>query len=389
MQKISSSALYACYAGFFVVGLAVALLGPAKDEIARVFALAPEQAGWLLSAQGAGAAAGIVVAGALADRWGMRRLLFAAALALVAGCAGVLVAPTLAVMLAALLIAGIGMGTMTAGGNIALVQGDVEHRGSALALLSMVWSIGCMLGPQLLAYAPGSDRVHGSYVVCAVLAAAVAVVFARVQLDVRRRQDGAAPPPRRWSAYAAYAAVLFMYVGLEGGFSGWISTHLTLAGGAMLPTALWAATLFWGGIAAGRALAALVLRRVGEIPVLALSALLIVAGASVAMLLPGWHASALAASFVVGIGCAPIFPATFSLMAKRRPGTPAPTLAALQAAGAVGSMVVPPLQGYVGAGQDGGLAVSVTLGALILALVLWFARAARGADDSGAATPFR
>jgi FHS family glucose/mannose:H+ symporter-like MFS transporter len=181
----------------------------------------------------------------------------------------------------------------------------------------------------------------------------------------------------RWITLLPFALLLFTYVGGEVGFSSWIVTQVNKVALATEATATMAASIFWGGLTAGRAAASLVLRRLSDDLWLAMSTLALGAGVAFLLLVPRSEGVALASSFVAGFGCGPIFPTAIGMVNNNYPESRGTASGVLIAVGTVGAAIVPWFQGKVGGGVDGGMVVVLAMSVIMLGTVVLIQRQSR------------
>jgi MFS family permease len=105
---------------------------------------------WLMSIFMASMALSGMCAGALADRYGVRRMLVSAVLVFMAASALAGAAPNMHVLLAARMLQGVGAGMIIvlSYSSLALIYGMAEHT-RVQTLISVTWGIAALLGPLL------------------------------------------------------------------------------------------------------------------------------------------------------------------------------------------------------------------------------------------------
>jgi fucose permease len=266
------------------------------------------------------------------------------------------------------------MGGWSAAPNLIIANSGLRRPSVGVNLLGATWGMGSALGPQVV------DRVlsHGSlalgYYGTAVLTGLLLPLFWSTPLRLGDHHAGEPHNTRTWQQYLPYALIFIVYVGAETGFGAWVFTQLTVAGSASTAQGALAASLFWAGLTCGRMAAAVVLRHIGERRLLFVCALIVAGGALALMASPHATTAALGISFAIGLACGPIFPTTYGLIFRSLPRTSSTTLGTLQAVGICGGVLLPPIQGYVGGGKDGGMIVVAGLAVLIASLVVWVAR---------------
>lgn len=272
---------------------------------------------------------------------------------------------------AALVPLGFGVGQMLTSVNLLAAQRFQERRSSGLSLINFTWSLGAVTAPFLL----GSvlSAVTLPTVLC-VATALFAMVLAwafwnvRDKLSESNQQTAQAQLHLSPSAFAAFAAMLLLYGGVETCLSGWITTFGTRYGNSTLRISTLGATALWLGIVAGRALAPMLLRFVQE------RALLVVTlcSATAIVILLSRASGAISITLfaaLLGLSLAPWFPLVLSAMLSR--GATARETGIIIALSGIGAAVLPLLLGLVSR-STGSLrvALSVPLIGLVLLLAL-------------------
>ncbi|HRF95201.1 MAG TPA: hypothetical protein PLZ51_08400, partial [Aggregatilineales bacterium] len=111
-----------------------------------------------------------------------------------------------------------------------------------------------------------------------------------------------------WISLIPFAVMLFMYVGIEMGFSAWIKPQMMLVALSSASMGALGISLFWAGLTVGRFITTLLAGRVSGELLLFVGIGFIIAGVSGVLLFPATEAILLISSFMVGFGAAPIFP---------------------------------------------------------------------------------
>ncbi len=161
--------------GWMFDAMDVLLIGFLVGPISREFALAPAQVGLVLSAGFVGMFLGAAISGRLADRFG-RRLIFQATLVVFSiGAVLSALAPTFETLLAARVIAGLGLG-----GELPVVATLVSEfspraqRGRMIVLLESFWAYGTILAGLVALLVLPQFGWRGAFVVAALPALYVA-----------------------------------------------------------------------------------------------------------------------------------------------------------------------------------------------------------------------
>ena len=343
------------HAGFLLAGLATMLLGPILPLLSRNWHLTDSQAGLLLLAQFTGATLG---GGTVS-----KRLPQAFLLGLLAGCCGFLafaLAPSLIPACLGLLLAGFGVGRIIASVNIIAGARYTQQRGSSLSRLNISFSLGCLLSPLLAAQL--APRFTLPPLLCGFATLFLCATFA-LWLELRRaptpttQPEAAISTPILSPVFLFFAAILFLYGGLETCLSGWLTTYALRYGSASLVLSQYTMVLLLCGLTAGRALAAWLLLRTRETTLLRIALSLTIACA--AALATATNAALIASlAVLLGISLAPIFPASFALYMAQKPSARQAGL--VLAASGLGAAAIPWLMGVVST-HAGSLKLALTL----------------------------
>ncbi|WP_433471830.1 MFS transporter [Spirillospora sp. CA-142024] len=268
--------------------------------------------GRLLLVLGAGAVAGMRIAGPLTDRAGGRVIVPLSAVL----CAAALVLPGLATdawtLGAALLVLGLGNGALDVAMNAHAVQVERGYGRPVMSAFHATFSIGGVLaaltGARTLSWGWSPAAALGA---AAVLGAAVAAAAAPALLRSGREPGAASPARRRTPRRIWGLAVLALMVMLcEGVANDWSVLHLRELD-ASPGTAALAYGAFSAAMTAGRLLADRVAARTGPVVVLRNGAALAALGLAGAALSP-WAAPALIGWAVFGAGLSGCVPQLFS-----------------------------------------------------------------------------
>ncbi len=161
--------------GWMFDAMDVLLIGFLVGPITREFALAPAQVGLIASAGFVGMFLGAAISGRLADRYG-RRLIFQATLILFSiGAVLSAIAPTFETLLAARVVAGLGLG-----GELPVVATLVSEfspraqRGRMIVLLESFWAYGTLAAGLIAIFVLPQFGWRGAFVVAALPALYVA-----------------------------------------------------------------------------------------------------------------------------------------------------------------------------------------------------------------------
>jgi fucose permease len=379
----------AAFAGMFVFGMVVALLGAILPELSRRIPLGPGGIGGLFLRMNAAMLACSLLIGLAMDRFGLKPpmafgpLLVAAALGLIARAAND------ADLTPALLLLGVGGGALNGATNtlIADLHADEKRKASALNLLGVFFGVGALTLPfasGALMAAFGIERLLSS---TALLCAAAGVFSLALRFPEPKQRHalpvGEMPRFLKSPLVLVMACLLFFQSGIEFTMGGYISTYLTQDLGAAQDTGAYVLAAYWAALMASRVALSRIVLRIGPHRVLLTSALLAAAGSALTAVAPSL---AIAASGILlaGAALAGVYPTVLALAGNhfsRHSGT---VFGILFTVALVGGMVFPWLAGQLAAAYTL-RAVFALVAAGFVAELLLAAALARVAQDR--ATP--
>jgi FHS family glucose/mannose:H+ symporter-like MFS transporter len=325
---------------FLLTGLVVAAYGPLLEHLTRRFSVSLPVAGATISVHFAGALLGVLVAMRFMEGVAARTSIMCASALVGLGCMAVAFAPAWPAFLAAVFVMGIGFGVMVLGLNQVVAYSEGRRRAALLSALNGVYSAGAVAGPILVA-----AFASAHFALLYLGAAALALVLIPGGLGiVGRLPVGAGSPGRPGLLVLTFVCAFVLYVGIENGTGGWMTSHLESVGLGSTAAAT-TTSGFWLALVTGRLLMTLVPARVPE-PAIVLTGSAV---ATVALLAASIGAVAPWAYVVTGLALAPIFPTGIVWLARLRPGDARATSWLFPAA-AVGGIVGPGAIGLVIAG---------------------------------------
>lgn len=354
------------FTAFFLSGVAGTILGPLLPALAGRLQLGDGGSGALFMAQFGGAAAGALICGQLLARFGYLTVIFSGYLVLAAGSA-LLAAPATSIVSLGILMNGLGLGTLIAPSNLLTAELSGERKASRLNLLNLCWGAGAVAGPVAVAWLRDATGLGGVAAFIAVIASASALVLwraipATVHHPSAEEAKESGPGRFQWAA----ALTVFLYVGAETTLAGWLPTMAVRRMGAHSGLESTPMSAFWGALLAGRALAAVLLRR-WTFPQLMRISLIACPVLSAAVALSGNVATLTLVAAMAGFFYGPVFPNTIATLESgngansRKLGPP------VFAAGAAGGAVIPWVAGWV---SSGSVDVRVILWPVLVCLIL-------------------
>jgi FHS family Na+ dependent glucose MFS transporter 1 len=242
------------FAAFVALGLTVGTFGPTLPGLVARTGASLGGAGFLFMARSLGYLVGSSRGGRLFDRAPGNALMSAALFVMALVMALVPLAPALWVLIAVLLVLGAAEGTLDVGGNVMLVRAHGAGVGPYMNGLHFFFGVGALAAPVVVAQTGQDLRLP--YWILAVALLPVAGWMLRLPspkpLEKTQETEGLRADSR---LVALIALFLFLYVGAEVSFGGWIYTYtlaLKLSGAA---AAAYLTSAFWGSLTVGRLLA--------------------------------------------------------------------------------------------------------------------------------------
>ncbi len=380
MQRFSRSGLVTigvAYLSFIGLGLSAGLLGLAWPSMEKEFGVPLDAVGILLLASTAGYLTASFYSGTMVYRLGAGRMLTLAGVLMALGLLGAALAQSWWLLIVALLLGGLGNGTIDAGLNAYLAQ---HHGERAMNWLHANFGIGVTVSPLIMTavLTSGQSWRIGYGIVCGYVVV-VTVLFLLTMASWRGvtiQTDDA--PEKRLSMRATLRmplvlmgiAMFFLYAGLEATPGQWVYTWFTRSRGIAEEAAgLWV-SIYWGSFTIGRIFFGAIITRLNTLTLLRGCML----GATVGALLLWWNPAAwvgFAGLTLLGFSQAPLFPVLVSNTPKRVGALHAPNAIGFQVAGAgVGVALLPALAGFLANNISLDIIPPFIFGAAVLMIVL-------------------
>jgi fucose permease len=299
---------------FVLTGVVMTMLGPILPLLSARWSLNDTQAGYLFTAQFATSVIGVLLSGVCMERFGHRWTLLAGLLLMAVGV-GSLAQAGWNFGLVAVALFGAGTGLTTPTGNLFISDSNPGNRASALNLLNASWGIGAVGCPFVLAAMQRAGLVPVFFYGLAAGFVLLAVYLSSIRMGehLTPRQTPATAAVWKSRFVPIIGALFFIYVGTETSVGGWVASYAQRIDSGS--SAFWAMTpsFFWGALLIGRALAPLPLRRFRETSVATAGLLLAAVGVTV-LLAAKTMAPVVVGASLSGLGLAPVFPITISMM---------------------------------------------------------------------------
>lgn len=385
----------AYFAAFIGLGLTTGALGPTLPALALQTNRPLSAISYSFTFRSLGYVVGSLGSGRLFDNergnYAMGLLLLLAAMTV----CFIPFAPNLILMLAIMLALGAFEAGMDVGANTLLVRVHQEQVAPYMSAMHSCFGVGALVAPIIVAQLTlASFRAIDSYFAIAVLLLPVSLftlALPRVKSSGRNNPQVEPGRPEARAIVFALSLFLFLYVGAEVGFAGWIFTYTVTTKLGTAATAAYLTSLFWGSLTVGRALMIPAAARLRPETILAGS--LVGAMLSLATMLVGNESLSLItwATLGLGLSMASIFPATMSLAGSRIAVTGRLT-GWLIVGASLGATTIPLLIGQVFSEKRASVAMSLPglallLASLVLATLFLLERLSRSRDSVKFGTP--
>jgi fucose permease len=363
---LTARAIAAMSAIFLLMGMVVGGYGPLLEHLTRRFGVSLPVAGATISVHFAGSLPGVLIAMQMFARFRARVTVLVATVIVGVGCTAAAVAFVWPFFLGAVFVIGFGFGALVLGLNQLVAYSEGRRRAALLNALNSCYSAGAVVGPLVVA---SFAREHFStlFLVAAgvwfLVLAGASGVSGRLPVD-------AASPARPGVLVGIFICAFVLYVAIETGTGGWMTSHLQSTGLSYNNAAALTSGFFLA-IVTGRLLITLLPAAVPESVIVSAGS----AVATVALLAASFAPLAPVAYIVAGLALAPIFPTGIVWLARLRP-TDSRATSWLFPAASIGGTIGPGAIGVVIAGAGVGWA-PVVLAAVALAMTAAFAVAAK------------
>jgi MFS transporter, FHS family, Na+ dependent glucose transporter 1 len=373
-QRIKSPRAFNTY-GYFatnvVLGLASAALGPTLPSLAENTGTTLGQVGILFAARSLGTLLGAWRGGRLFDRLPGNPLIAVVLLVEAALLAFVPISVRLWLLATVLLLMGLMEGMLDVGGNALLIWLHSANLGPFLNSLHFFYGLGAFLSPIIVALVLLlSGGFQAAYWVLALGILPIAIWIIR-QPSPRQQSDHPAAEAQitRPGLIALVAMFLFLYVGAEVSYGGWIFSYTTTLGLSPPAAAAYLTAAFWGGLSLGRLLSIPLAARTRPRTVLLVDLLGCLGSLAFLALIPGSLLVVWVGTIATGLFMASVFP-TVLAFAERRVAITGRVTGWFFTGGSAGAMGLPWLVGRMFALQGPQALIYLVFADLTLALIL-------------------
>ena len=338
------------YIAFIGLGLGVGILGPSLLRLAENTGTTIGQVSAMFFFHALGYMIGAFFGGRSFDRIAGHPIM-SVMLVVIAICLAIIPGiNALWALVALLLFLGISQGTLDAGGNTLIVWVYGSKVGPFMNGLHFFFGIGAFLSPILIAQSIRvQDSLNLAYwgMAAFMLIPAVGLLFLRSPSQTDGENDPVKNTGINDRLLLGMCVVFIMfYLGMQGGFTGWLATYATTTNLLTEASAAYANSLFWGVFTLGRLLSIPIAFKLRPRQVLTID----LAGCMVSVLVLLLWQGSVAVLWISIVGtaffAAPLFP-TMVAFAENRMRLTGRTTSMFLVGGSVGSMFFPWLTGLL------------------------------------------
>ena len=286
---------------------------------------------------------------------------------------------------------GLGAGSVDAAlNNYVALHYESKH----MSWLHCMWGIGASVGPYIMGYVlTGGGNWNGGYRLIGILQIVLTMLLVfslPLWKHGTENKEGNDTPRKALSLLqiiyipGAKAVMLcfFCYCSIEQTAGLWAASYLNLYKGVPAETAAGFASMFFLGITIGRAFSGFITMKLNDTQMVKLGLGVIAVGIA-AMFLPGNSWIAIAGLILIGLGCAPIYPAMLHSTPDRFGAEQSQAIFGVQMASAyIGTCTMPPLFGFIAGTLSVAFLPIYLLGILVLMTAMFMVLDRRAANAS-------
>jgi FHS family Na+ dependent glucose MFS transporter 1 len=337
---------------FFALGIITAALGPVLPELAENAQTSLANIGAVFTAMFLGALISQLATGPLSDKIGQRQVLAAGTFLAAIGVVGYTLSHSLAVILAFSFLSGLGHGAVDLGGNVLISRVFNQKNVSALNLLNFFFGVGAFIGPALVSL---SLSTTGKGMLILWIAAGLFILLTPVVLALKNLPEGAATDSQPVPAASVYrssmvwvlGSLLLVYVGIETGLGGWITTYMNRTTSLSINSSALVSSGFWMALTFGRLSSALIGSRIKPEKILFGCFSLALTGGFIFSLSTGNPILTILAVLVIGFSFGAVYPTVMAVITTAHHEAPGKAASIASAMGSIGGMILPWMQGII------------------------------------------
>ena len=343
------------YAAFISLGLPDALLGSAWPMMYSEFEVSISRAGVVFMIISAGTVASSLMSDKLTRRFGTGKVTAFSVGVTAVALLGFSCSTSFWMLCLWAVPYGLGAGSVDASLNNYVA---LHYASRHMNWLHCMWGIGASVGPYIMGgiLTMGLRWNMGYRTIGLLQIILTAVLFLSLPLWKKRIAEGDSQPLStqlnlaqiiRIPGVRESMVMFFCYCALEQTAGLWASSYLVLHKGVSSEAAAAFASMFFTGIAVGRAVSGFLTIKLNDTQMIRLGQSVIALGIAI-MLLPFGQSLALTGFILIGLGCAPIYPCVIHSTPERFGAGNSQAVIGVQMASAyIGTSLMPPLFGLI------------------------------------------
>jgi len=321
MYKRSQVFAAACMA-LFLFGMTLITLGSILPTLMSKFETRGLNAGILVSVLPIGIAAGSLVFGPVADRYGYKLLLISSIVISAIALEGLAFGHSPLLLYTCIFFIGFGGGIINGGGSALVSDISSKNKGASLSLLGVFFGIGALGMPLLLGILSKKWEYPSILSSVGLLMLAPVIYCSCIAFPSPKQSAGVSLKKviklLKEPALILASLFLFFQSGVEALVNNWTTTFLEFRVNASKQEALYALSFLLAGLTAGRLLLGWLLKKVSSFAVMIVS-LLLVTACAVLLYFSDTYSLSFAILVVMGMGLAAGFPVLLGYIGQLYP----------------------------------------------------------------------
>jgi len=241
---------------FVSLGLGMSALGPMLPYLAENLDVSLGRISFLFTASSLGYLVGSAGGGRLYDRFKAHVLMVIALVLMVSMTVLIPMVTIFYLLLVIMFFFGLGLGLLDIGGNVNLLWVFQSRVGPYMNALHFSFGVGAFLSPIIIHHVMRltNGSLNWPYWVLAVLFLPGLIGLLALKSPQNPEKDAGINQQTKtnYRLVILMMGLFFLYVGLEGGFGGWIFTYATELGIASESAASYMNSFYWGALTLGR-----------------------------------------------------------------------------------------------------------------------------------------
>jgi MFS transporter, FHS family, Na+ dependent glucose transporter 1 len=336
--------------GLIALGLASAAIGPILPSLAVNVDVSLAQISFVFTTSSLGYLIGSAGGGRLFDRFNGHRLMLIAVILLMVSYALIPITDYYMIVLIIMFFFGIGMGLIDVGANVNLLWIFQSRVGPYMNALHFCFGVGAFLSPILIHQIMQLSAGSLTWPLWTLMILTMPSIIGLWRLPNPQNpeivESKNSPKPGNLRLVILMVVLFFLYVGVEGGFGGWIFTYVTASNLASDTGAAYINAIFWGALTLGRLLSVPLARKVALSKLLLANFILSIGFLGLILLFPVHPIMIWISSAGLGMALSSVFPTLLALAESRMNITGAVT-GYFFLGSSLGSMIVPTLLGQI------------------------------------------